>query len=318
MVGISYHTLLYFSATMLIRSSGPIDDNFHLLSLGHTCHYLFGTPRQFALFDPGLSAHCPMLLKRIETSKFPSRSLSHLFITHLHADRVAGVATLKRQFPKIQVLGNAAMQAKLAGEDFVREIYEQDVALSKDFQIDVSEPGLSFEDFKRLLKIDKIVTDSDIISLPDGLQVRVVSAPGHTEHSLAFQILPKNYFIVDEGFGYYRGRELAAPGGDWRQEEALKSVAKVGKIEINALCFPEGGVLTGQLVRKHFQSLAQNTEDLFTECRKAHEAKIGDEEIRASVLEGFYTSEQADPVLQDNLRRSFEAVWAQVLTQRAG
>lgn len=303
---------------MLIRSSGPIDDTFHLLSLGHTCHYLLGGARHFALFDPGLSAHIPMLIKRIEGLKFSLRSLSHIFITHLHADRVAGIAALKRQNPKVQIVGNTMMQAKMASDTFMLELYEADRALSKDFQVATGDVEISYDDFRQLLKLDKVVSDSDIISIVDGVQVRVVSALGHTDHSLAYQILPKNYFVVDEGFGYYRGRDLAAPGGDWRQEEALKTIAKVGKIDVHALCFPEGGVLTGQLVRKHLQSLAQNTEDLFSECQRAHGNQIGDEEIRSSVLAGFYTSEQGDPVLQANLKRSFECVWNQVLAKRAG
>ncbi|MBN8550732.1 MAG: MBL fold metallo-hydrolase [Deltaproteobacteria bacterium] len=302
---------------MLIRSSGPIDETFHLLTLGHTCHYLFGTPQQFALFDPGLSSHCPMLLKRMESSAFPIKALEYIFITHLHADRIAGIPLLKRQNRKAVVVGNAAMQAKLSQDSFVREIYETDFALSKDFQVKVSEPALPYDEFKSLLKIDKVTTDSEIVNVQPNLQVRIVTAPGHTDHSLAYQILPQNFMIVDEGFGYYRGKDLAAPGGDWNQEEALKSIQKVSKIEVAALCFPEGGVLTGQLIRKHFQALAQNTSDLFSECLAAHQASISDEEIRASVLESFYTSEQADPVLQANMQASFEAMWKQILAKRS-
>lgn len=301
---------------MLIRTTGPIEDDFHLLTLGHTCHYLLGDSAEFYIFDPGLSAHCPMLLRRIHALELDPRALSHIFLTHLHADRIAGVPLLRRHCRKAQLVGTAAMRAKLSSADFVRSIFERDRELSKIFQVDAKEPPVTFEEFFSALQPDRIATDSEVFALRSGKQARLVSAPGHTQESVVFQILPYSLLVVDEGFGYYRGRELAAPGGDAGQDLAIQSIAKLARTAITGLCFPEGGVLTGQLVKRHLDAINQNTADLFSESARAHEIGMSDDEIRASIFNGFYLAEQADPVLKANLETSFEAMWAQVLARR--
>ena len=301
---------------MLIRSSGPLDESLHLLTLGSTCHYLLGDNRNFALFDPGLSAHVPILIKRFEALGLPLSALSRIFLTHLHADRIAGAAALKKHVPNLKITGTQVMKDKLASQEFVKSIYDQDIQLSRHFQSAQSISPLSFEEFSGLLKIDSVINHCDHTKISSAAEVRLIDSPGHTQESVAYQIFPKNHLIVDEGFGYHRGRELAAPGGDYDQHLALENFKKVGKIEISALCLPNAGVLTGQLVRKHFQSITQNSEDLFSECALAHKNGISDEDIRKSVLEQFYSSAEADPVQKSALLTSFEAIWRQVLQMR--
>lgn len=301
---------------MLIRASGPLQPDFYLLTLGQTCRYILGDRKEFVLFDPGLSAHVPMLLKRIESFSLPLRSLTHVLMTHLHADRLAGVSLLRRQAPRLKLVGTAAMRAKLEEPGFIQYLYDEDRNLSKDFRVDGSSEPCSFEDFKACLTLDRIIADSDIIALANGLQVRAVSSPGHTSESLSFQVLPLNYLIVDEGFGYYRGREFAAPGGDWNQDLALASIRKLLKTEISALCLSNQGVLTGQLHRRHLEAILQNTADLFTECARAHEAHISDEEIFASLQKSFYMAEHGDPIVVHSLNNSLNAAWAEVLRRR--
>lgn len=301
---------------MLVRSSGQIDDELYLLTLGHTCHYLLGNSDEFVLFDPGLSAHFPMLLKRIESLGFPIQALSKVCLTHTHGDRIGNVPLLRQLNPQIEIIASPALRTKLANPDTLRTIFDSDLALSKHFSEMREAPKLSFEEFSKLLSVTRVINDSDVIRLKSGKEVRAIAFPGHTEESVAYQILPVQYVLVDEGIGYYRGRELAAPGGDWDQAQALASMRKISKIAISGLCFPEGGVLTGQLIRKHVEALEQNSADLFSECTRAHLNGIGDEEIRKSVRDGFYTSTAPDPVLQDNLEKSFEGLWRQVLARR--
>ncbi len=301
---------------MLIRASGPIHENFYLLPLGHSCHYLLGNAKGLTLVDPGPSSHLQLLFKRIEALSLPLKALSQVLITHLHADRIAAIPLLRQRFPSITVFGTASMRSKLANQAFVRALYEEDCALSAAFGADGTRPP-PFEEFQRLLAIDTVMTECEILRLGCGMDVRVVAAPGHSEESLALQVLPAQYLITDEGFGYYRGRELATPGGDLCQNKALNSIQKLAKTEITGLCLPNQGVLTGQLARKHLEAIKQNTADLFAECQRAHKLGITDEEILASVTAGFYTSQEADPIVQVNLRRSLDAVWRQVLAARA-
>jgi hypothetical protein len=208
------------------------------------------------------------------------------------------------------------MQEAMRQSDFASSTYEVDRELSAKFPGQANSTPPSQKEFASSLQINKVINDSGNISIAQGLEVRAIVSPGHTAESLAFQILPKEHLIVDEGFGYFRGKDLSAPGGDLDQDKAIESIKKVAKIEVSSLCLPNTGYLTGQLIRKHLHSIPQNTEDLFLECAKAHSAGMSDDEIRASVFDSFYRTEDQDPVLQASLLASFEAIWRQVLTLR--
>jgi glyoxylase-like metal-dependent hydrolase (beta-lactamase superfamily II) len=297
---------------MLIRTTGPVGDGLFLLTLGESGHYLAHSGSSLSVFDPGLSVHVPALLKRVETLGFAPKQISHIFVTHAHADRMGGVPALRLALEEAgaapKVVGSHLLARDLRAATALRAVFDADRALCSEFD---HVPALSFEAFSAGMKLDRIIADSDIVPL-ESLTVRGIFTPGHTGTSFAYYINPGGHLIVDEAFGYYRGRLLAAPGGDDDLRAAQASIKKVQDLELTSICLPSAGALTGSLVRRHMHSVVQNTDDLFAECAKAFTEGIAREEIERSVREQFYSG-ATDPSVRASLDRSFAAVWRQIL-----
>jgi glyoxylase-like metal-dependent hydrolase (beta-lactamase superfamily II) len=209
------------------------------------------------------------------------------------------------------VYGTAAMHKALGNEKFVREIYEHDQKISSWFKSDSQNLTLPFDEFKKGLTIDKHLVETDSIAIDEDVTVRSLATPGHRPHSVSYIVVPHEFAIVDETFGYFHGRNLAAPGGDTNAREAVTSMKKFNDIQLSGIGFSYGGAITGALVKRHLQAIAQNTEDLFAEVAKARKDGFSEQEIEEQVRSGFYTSEHNDPCLQHSLDETFKAVMSQ-------
>lgn len=265
-----------------------------------------------ALFDPGLSVHLTYLQRRLEEVSLRVEQVQELFLTHLHPERIGGIPLLRKHAPNLCVYGTSAMQKKLADPEFARKIYDQDRELSQLYPKAEPAAVLEFEEYHSLLRIDHVFPESEVFEITPELRVRCVRAPGHTPESLAYLIEPYDFLVVDEGFGYFRGKDLAAPGCDWDIAECLATVEKFKDVELSAICFPNAGLITGQLVRNHIAAILQNIQDLRGECRKAAQSGVSIDEIRVSLRRSFYTSTSKDPLAHRILERSFQDVWKQV------
>jgi glyoxylase-like metal-dependent hydrolase (beta-lactamase superfamily II) len=294
---------------MLIHASGQIYPDFFLLTFGGSCQYAIKKEDGCLLFDPGLSIHIPYLYKRMEMElhKQPDQ-IKEIFITHLHPERVAAIPYLKQR-SEIVLYGSSLMQEKLNDESFVRDIYDQDQEICALYDLDSTVQPLSFEDFYAALKIDTVFPDSEVFQINENIRVRCVKAEGHTEESFAFVVEPYDFVVVDEGFGYFRGKELAAPGGDWSLEKSLTTIRYFNDVEISAICFPNIGMITGHLVRTHLQSILDSYEDLIKESKKQD---LPVEEKVATLKKTFYSSFSRDPLVHYALERTFQAVLKQL------
>jgi glyoxylase-like metal-dependent hydrolase (beta-lactamase superfamily II) len=298
--------------TMFLKASGLIYERLHLVTFGATCRYAISAEDGgLTLTDPGASIHVAALEERLTGLKLSLRSLRQVLITHLDADRIGGIPLLRRLNPKLKVYGTAAMHTALANEKFVRKLYEHDQRISSWFKVTSEELILPFEEFRKSLKIDKHLVETDSIEIDEDVTIRSLATPGHRPHSVSYLVVPHEFAIVDETFGYFHGRNLAAPGGDTNAREAITSLKKFNDIQLSGIGFSYGGAITGALVKRHLQAIAQNTEDLFAEVAKARKDGFSEPEIEEQVRTAFYTSERNDPCLQHSLDETFKAVMSQ-------
>lgn len=299
--------------TMFLRASGLIYERLYLITLGATCRYaIVAEHGEIALSDPGASAHVAALKERFDRMKLSFANIRKVFLTHLDADRVAGIPLLRRYIPSLRVYGTAAMHTQLADRSFVRALYEKDQGLSAALGIPLAKDPLSFDEFSKGLKIDKHLVENDSIQLDEDVALRSVSTPGHRPHSVAYLVVPHEFAIVDETFGYFQGRNLAAPGGDMNLHEALTSIRKFNDIQLNGIGFSYGGAVTGALTKRHLLAIPQNTEDLINEFTKARNGGFTDEEIQEQVRSAFYSSHANDYCHSESLNGTFQAVMSQL------
>lgn len=298
---------------MFLQSSRQIYPNLYLLSLGATCRYAcVSEDGSISLSDPGATLHIPILEQRLARLGLTITDTANVLITHLDTDRVAGIAMMRRICPRLKVFGTAAMQQLLDSEDFVRTMWNEDTFLGRRFFKHDSPSPVTWEEFREALRIDRPLVESDSIDLGEDISIRSVATPGHRAHSLAYLLVPHEFIIADETFGYYRGSHFASPGADYSLQAALASVARFDHIEISGIGFSYGGAITGLLARKHLVNLTQNSTDLITEYARAVEAGIPSEEIKSQIREAFYTTNLHDPFFEDSLHSSCEAVLKQL------
>lgn len=300
---------------MFLRASAEIFPRIHQISLGASCRYaIVADDGLLTLTDPGATSHIGALEQRLKRSGFSLSMVNKVLITHLDADRVAGIGLLRRLNPALQVFGSSAMHFALKNIEFVKEIWEQDAVISSWFPQDLGPGLLPFAEFRDALRIDKSLVESDTVTLGAEIALRTISTPGHRSHSLSYLVVPHEFLITDETFGYYNGRQLAAPGADDSLAASIESINKFKNLEISGIGFSYGGSITGALVRKHLDMILQNTQDLIDEVKKAKAAGVPDTEMRAQIREAFYAPMLHDPCLINSLDKSFEAVWRQSST----
>lgn len=302
---------------MLIRTSGTVQPHLYLLTLGHTCRYAIGAER-ITLTNPGASPHAPLLIERLRSLNLAPHAIHRLVVTNLNADTVGALPALRPHLPNAQLVFTSAQAGRIRSADFLRSLYDHHIEVEKlgrtsDVGVasgapEVAQPFVSFEQFAQALTPDKVVSDSEILECGDGIRLRLLALPGHTPESVGFMVEPYGYLIGDEVLGYYRGRELAAPGSDDSIELAMMSLKKLEKLPVTGLCLPSAGVLTGELVQKHLQAVALNTTDLEREVTAAIANNIPKDLILRSIEESFYVSESRDPFVLNRLKRTCEAI----------
>lgn len=298
---------------MFLQSSRQIYPNLFLLSLGATCRYAcVSEDGSITLSDPGATLHIAHLEERMSRLGLAISDTVNVLITHLDADRVAGIPMMRRLCPRLKVLGTAAMQHLLDSEEFVRTLWREDTSYSHRFFKHADPLPVTWEEFKEALRIDRPLLESDSMDLAEDFSIRSIATPGHRAHSVAYLLVPHEFIIGDETFGYYRGSHLAAPGADHSLPAAVTSIARFDHIEISGIGFSYGGAITGQLARKHLINLTQNCLDVETEYHRAIQAGISADEIRNQIHDAFYSSELHDPFFEDSLNGSWRAIFSQL------
>ena len=85
--------------------------------------------------------------------------------------------------------------------------------------------------------VDDRLEDADVIPFPD--EVRVVHLPGHTEGSIALYVPSAKTVVVGDALQYKLSYKLSppAPKVTQRPYQAMKSLAKLLRLDFDTICF---------------------------------------------------------------------------------
>lgn len=114
-------------------------------------------------------------------------------------------------------------------------------------------------------------TESAALDL-GGVAVRRIALGLATPSSAAYLIEPDSVLLADQSLGFYRGRELPAPGAGAGLVSSVSTLRDFAKMSIAALGLPWSGALTGALASQHINNVALITEELLKELRAKLEA----------------------------------------------
>jgi glyoxylase-like metal-dependent hydrolase (beta-lactamase superfamily II) len=296
---------------MLVRKSGLISRSVILINRGTQCNYIVGTS-QGILIDSCFSFEVDKFLRRIEDVGVDPASLYGVALTHLHAERAAGIALLRTRYPHLKLMLNEKMSSQVTKPAFVESLINDDSAAAN---LEGTTGLLSTLGVQSLLKLfspDIVFKDGDLVNVNKEAALRVISTPGHTDHSVAFAVQPDQVVITDESCGYFRVKGFTANGGDLSIAENLRTLKKLSSLEISALAMPNQGALTGNLIRRHLKTVEEYTHGMMAECQEAFSSQMAEEEILAGVRGAFYSDINADIALKTSIDRSLDKVWNQI------
>ncbi|MDZ4786521.1 MAG: MBL fold metallo-hydrolase [bacterium] len=295
---------------MLIRTTGEVSQNIHLITIGSSCTYVAGNAA-LTLFDSCLSGQVELYIKKLAALGLSLDSVSSIFITHLHADRIGGIPLIRKINPKINLITSQAIESELIKPEVMEKIFKDNQTLNATIA-STKNDLMSLAEFTSLFSVSAIVRADDTVSIGDGITVRIIAAPGHTKESLCYLIQPQQLLIVDEGFGYFKMRGFTAPGAEYSLESNNSTLSKILSLDIKGLCLPSAGVITGSLVRKHINNLISNTAGMLDECVEAFKIGMTEEEVKLGVINSFYTDDSKDPLFTYNLDQTFQKIWPQI------
>lgn len=159
---------------------------------GQNCYIVAADHSQECLVvDPGLDSG--KIIRQINKLNLQPVAI---LLTHGHADHIAGVGPLKKQYPDTPLI---------VGKNEVAKLKDPRLNLSADFGFPLTSP-----------EPDRTVTDGETLQLA-GLTLLVREIPGHSEGHVVFIIeegLPPIAFVGDVIFAGSVGR-TDFPGGDF-------------------------------------------------------------------------------------------------------
>lgn len=296
---------------MLVRKSGLISRSVTLINRGTQCNYIVGTS-QGILIDSCFSFEVDKFLKRIEDIGIDPASLYGVALTHLHAERAAGVAILRTRYPHLKLMLNEKMAGQVANPLFLESLINEDnVAANLEGTAGLLST-LGVQSLMKILTPEIVLKEGDLVTVNKDAAIRVIFTPGHTDHSVAFSVQPDQVVITDESCGYFRVKGFTANGGDLSIAENLRTLKKLSSLEISALAMPNQGALTGNLIRRHLKTVEEYTHGMMAECQEAFSSQMAEEEILAGVRGAFYSDINADIALKTSIDRSLDKVWNQI------
>lgn len=193
--------------------------------------YLVDTKEGLILIDAGLAYHAKAIEK---VAKKIGKPITHILLTHAHADHIGAVSNLKAAHPEIKFM-ISERDAKLLKNDLSLEEGEGELPIR----------GGVPANFQALP--DRLLKEGDQIA---GLTCYEV--PGHTPGLMAFMEASSGALIVGDAFQTRGGVTTAAvvnplfpfPGmATWDKEKALTSAQKLIDLSPKLLCAGHGSML---------------------------------------------------------------------------
>ncbi len=199
-------------------------------------------------FNILVDACYPGLLHRIEKAAslhdLSLSELTHVVITHHDFDHIGSLAALKKQYPQVQVVASDKDAPYIEGKEKSLRL-QQAESIFHTLPLEERPQALRFHHLLESIepvKVDRTVRDGEAIV--DG--VFVVSTPGHMPGHISLYIPSCKTLITGDALVYRYGKlEIAVAEYTLDPPTAIKSVIKIGKLDIDHLLCYHGGYYPG-------------------------------------------------------------------------
>ncbi|MBC8273856.1 MAG: MBL fold metallo-hydrolase [Chloroflexi bacterium] len=246
---------------MWIKEPGKVTERLDLLGTREICLYLL-RGRDMMIIGGGMSWIAPSLEAQFSAMDFEPQKVKYLVISHSHFDHCGAVPYLKRKFPHIQILASAYSE-----KIFTKEKAVNSIAAADKYVID--KLGLQSE-YERLnlkfdgIHVDRIIKESDVIDLGEGIEVNFLEVPGHTRCSIATYVPKlKALFPADAVPPPTDDTEaLFFPGPQYNFGTYKQSMTRLASLEVEVFASEHYGVVTGDRASQILQEGLRQTDRL--------------------------------------------------------
>ena len=187
-----------------------ISERIFLLGNHYLSTYLIMGDRSSILIDPGISSKAIQVVEQIKKLGLAPSGIEKLFITHAHADHVAGAPVLKKAMPGLIVTSSVETD-RLLKRAKVREIFiKDDFDIAKGLKR-LGQSGQD-EDIRGSLGdlIDETIYPGQVLDL-GGVALEIIDAPGHCLGGLAFWEPDEKVLFCSDYLGFFLPPDQVVP-----------------------------------------------------------------------------------------------------------
>ena len=269
------------------------------------CLYLL-KGKEAMIVGGGMSWTAPALERQFAAMDFDFSRIRYLVISHSHFDHCGAVPYLKRKFPQAKILASAYAQRVFSLKKAV-----QFIAAMNDRMIEKA--GMGKEAERLALKFDGIqvaqtIAEQDLVDLGNGITVRFLETPGHTQCSLAAYVPSLKILFPSDAaaFPTFDGKGPAHPSPQYDFRLYLESLKKLSALEVEILAFEHHGFLRGAGARQFLiqaLELAEEDRKFITENLRSPE----DFETVVQKLAGDFLEQTRLPFLPPDIQKGVAA-----------
>jgi glyoxylase-like metal-dependent hydrolase (beta-lactamase superfamily II) len=221
-----------------IREPGPINDHTYLIdaihdgiSGGYAVYLLKSKSGRTCLIDAGTKESARLIYERLKA--LDAWPLDRIIITHSHWDHTQGIGFLRE---------------KAAETGDTIEIMASEIALP--FLADQSYNVCFGTDQAPYLNITNVtpLKDGDRLDIDKELSLKILATPGHMDdHISIVDLSNRNIFVGDAiGMKWIDDFTVSNPNSPyWKEEDFLRTIARLKKVDYTSLCLAHFGCLTG-------------------------------------------------------------------------
>ena len=207
------------------------------------------SPDEVLLIDCGYAGSAALISQQLEIYNLNLKDLTGIIISHDDIDHVGGLYELKEINPTVKIYASKTEAPYLSGaqkslrlkqaEDLYNVLPEQDKSWALAFQQDLKAI--------RRIPVDKTFGFDSAYSE----NVKIINTPGHTPGHISIYLPASKTLIANDAVVYQDGElEIANPQFTLDLSQAIDSVKKIARLEIEKLLCYHGGTVTGNISEK--------------------------------------------------------------------
>ncbi len=243
---------------MWLKEPCKVNETVEFIGTHDVCSYII-SGEDVLVVGCGMSHATPALERQLSRMRIDPARVKYALVTHSHFDHCGAVPYFRQRFPHLQVLGAAAAQEALAKPKVAAYNAQMNDLAAQ--QAQVYDQCLHLSDCPSALRIDRIVSEGDILDLGRGVVVRFYEVPGHSKCCVATYVPScRALFPTDTSPQPVTShQDLSFPSAQYDFAQYVASLRRLNEMDVDILGLDHYGVLLHEQAREFLRLGLQQT-----------------------------------------------------------